>query len=308
MKKSLLAVVAALAMAGCSQNDLVDEIDNGKTTKQEIGFSTYVGKGSRAVDNYVTGDLQTAGMTVYSYITAGDKNYDGTGNFTPYMAGIAYTYADPNWTTTKDYYWPTSGKLQFFAIPTDLGITYNTVASGYPTITAPAGKDIVAAHTPNATYADNNTVALTFKHLLTKVNFKCQIENTDYTATVTDITIKGILGTGNGSYDFGTQQWNLDNVTEKQYTNYTQETALLVYPQTDAITVEVTYSVKLKDTEIEVMASATKIATVTTSGVWASNKNISYTLSLPINANKIVVSASVEDNWTNDTGSSTWNK
>ena len=43
MKKSLLAVVAALAMAGCSQNDLVDEIDNGgQISKAEIGFSSIV--------------------------------------------------------------------------------------------------------------------------------------------------------------------------------------------------------------------------------------------------------------------------
>lgn len=49
MKKNLLTVVAVLAMAGCSQNDLVDEIDNGgQTSKAEIRFKSIVGKGSRA--------------------------------------------------------------------------------------------------------------------------------------------------------------------------------------------------------------------------------------------------------------------
>lgn len=67
MKKILLAVTAALAITGCSQNEEFDV----QNQNAEINFTTTVGKSIRAAEADIT-TLQTNGFKLYAYNT-GEK-------------------------------------------------------------------------------------------------------------------------------------------------------------------------------------------------------------------------------------------
>lgn len=313
MKKSLLAVVAALAMAGCSQNDLVDEIDNGgQISKAEIKVSPYIGKNSRAAD-FTT----LTKYTVFSYITTGNYNStNGLGD--PYM-NVTYTNTNNVWTNnaTKKYYWPTgNNKLQFFAYPDD--ITANVASTGYPSINSADGKDIVVAHAADMTSesqgVNNGTITLNFKHILTRINFSFipEEENIDY--TITGLSIAGIkTGTG-GIYTFDDTKgsWNVAGVTttsEKtaysvlQSAEKTQgkdyyhlgdtNASLMLYPQdASGATITIEYSTKVSNPSMEIFKGS-KTVTLPDNTIWEVGQNINYVLTLPVGGTEATVQAEV---------------
>lgn len=119
MKKSIcLTAVAALALASCSQDDLMDNGisgDNGNA----IVFESYLGKSAQSRATVVTTEsLQKEGFTVDAY-------YTGTEDFSPeatgsvFMKGTKVTYNEGKaaWTYSPLKYWPnnTGDKVSFFA-------------------------------------------------------------------------------------------------------------------------------------------------------------------------------------------------
>lgn len=303
MKKTLLAVVAALAIVSCSQNE-IDGIDNGsKNGKTEIKFSTGVSKTTRAAD-YVTTNLQTTGMTVYSYLTD-----DETAVFnTPYMNGDNYSYSSDTWTGNHTYYWPQDKYVHFIAIPT--GYSYTPSEQS---ISVGAGTDLVVAYLPKQNKDSNSgTVSLKFKHILTRINFQCELESTaaaDNTLSlaVTKIELTGVKGTGSAKYTIPTNVWDITGVTEvtEGYT-YTPgvDASLMLFPQTFTTDPEVTVTYSIKqtiDSENIILESGTKTCSIpTTTVAWESGKNIKYTLSIPLSVSKMTITAEADD-WNAET-------
>lgn len=315
MKKILFAALAALAITSCSQNEEIEA----PSQKTKIDFTTAVGKPSRAAD--ATNDNFQA-FTVNSYITT--DSYTGGSLGAAYMDAVPYTGGQGSWTTadTKDYFWPITNKVHFFAYPTpsstdaNADISYEAPASGWPTLTfkvaekAADQKDLVVACAINETKpTTGGEVTLTFKHILTRINFAAEIDvNYDY--TISSITIKGAQGTS-GTYTFASDPTNGEwknlgaapsggysypikanaTVENKIIDLSTTDGSLMLLPQTlDKVTIEVNYTTKKGENEF---FNGTKNVTLNSTDKWEIGKNIRYTLKLPVGAEKIAIATEV---------------
>ncbi len=130
MKKILLAVTAALAITGCSQNE---EFENA-AQKAEINIGTIVKGTSRAAEMT---NVNFGSFKVSSFIVANDFDFSTTLLGSPYMDGVEYTGKQGSWITSGDnkYYWPVGKNVQFFGYPSALTLVNPTdAAKGYPTL------------------------------------------------------------------------------------------------------------------------------------------------------------------------------
>lgn len=328
MKKILFAAVAALAITSCSQNEEIEA----PSQKTKIDFTTAVGKSSRAAD---VDNTNFQAFTVNSYITT--DAYTGGALGTAYMAAVPYTGGQTKWTTTdtKEYFWPSTNKVHFFAYPTpsstdaNADISYEAPASGWPTLTfkveetAADQKDLVVACAINKTKpaeGEGGKITLTFKHILTRINFAAEIDD-NYTYTINSITIKEAKGTS-GKYTFDSDptkgSWTeLGNAPANGYVysinkNATAENkiidlsttdgSLMLLPQTlNGVTIEVNYITKKDNNEF---FNGTKTVTLTEKDKWEAGKNIRYKLILPVGAEKMAIDTDVS-NWDPTTATDT---
>lgn len=317
MKKILLAAVAALAIVGCSENEEIENIGQ----KAKIDVTTAVKGTTRAA---VTNNDNFAAFTVSGYTVAvADITSSGVGA-TPYMYKD-YTGKKGSWVTEgDDVYWPLGENIEFFAYPTDLKSKFQALGTGYPTLSytisdVNAQKDLVVAHSSVSSVPADGKLVLTFKHILTRINFSYVPEDAAYTYTVSNITINEVEG-GDATYTFAADDkgsWSagsdknvnyvypvLKNPTLKDgvYALDTQDGSLMLLPQSVASkTISVTYKTE-KDGHT--YFDDTKVVTLGTSASWGIGQNIRYTLTLPVGAEKITVDTNVEDiNETPESGS-----
>jgi len=317
MKKILLTAVAALAIVGCSQNEEIENVGQ----KVKIDVTTAVKGTTRAA---VTNNDNFTAFTVSGY-TVAVADIAGSG-----VGSDAYMYKDytgkkGGWTTTgNDIYWPLDENMEFFAYPTDLKAKFQTPGTGYPTLTYEIGAvgaqtDLVVAHKSVASVPASGKLELTFKHILTRINFSYVPEDAAYTYTVSDITINKVEGE-NATYTFAADDkgsWsagsnkNVDYAypvlknpvaVDGVYALDTQDGSLMLLPQSVASkTISVTYKTE-KDGHT--YFNNTKTVTLGTSAKWEIGKNIRYTLTLPVGAEKVTVDTNVEDiNETPESGS-----
>lgn len=193
--KNLMMVLTALAMAGCSQNEVTDINPD---AHRAIGFDVYTGVQTRGAETDLTALQKSgAGFGFLAYKTEGDWSTKGD-NAQPdflYNEHGTWTAGVPtgSWGYTNIRFWPTNttDKISFFAYapyeasPADgsnKGITLSAqTAKGAPTldfalITTNSWKDMVDLVTDNRsniqdqTAASNSgTVSFKFSHVLTKV-------------------------------------------------------------------------------------------------------------------------------------------
>lgn len=321
MKKILFAAVAALAITSCSQNEEIEA----PSQKTKIDFTTAVGKSSRAVD---ATNANFNAFTVNSYITS--SKYDGTAALPdPYMDNVKCTGGKNNWTINGNYYWPASDNVSFFAYSTlsEDTLTY-AKGSTWPTLTFKmAGatenlRDVVAAcainTTLNSSGVTDGKLSLTFKHILTRINFSVKYEDENYTYTISSIKIKGVKSEGTYSYssDVTTGTWVASGTAvDYEYPMNSSATAdenkviklddthgsIIAIPQSlNGVTIEVNYKTEKDSQEF---FNGTKNVTFT-GKTWAVNQNIRYTLTLPVGATKMAVDTEI-DNWTDATEEAT---
>lgn len=311
MKKFLFLAMAAAAMVSCSQNE---EIENA-AQKAEIKLGTVVKAGTRAT--VVTNDNFNE-FKVSAYI-AKDADVTSQGLGTAYIPGALYSGSKAGgWTTTSGSYYWAPGKMQFFAYPSDV-TDFNAGATGYPTCTfnieatAAAQKDIVVAHVVDAEKpASGGDLTLTFKHILTRINFSYKPEQDGYDYTVSEIVIKGVGG-GSATYTFNNENngkgaWGNPGTASVDYKYpinmattaidgyYALEgegAPLMLLPQSVVDkTIEVKYETKKGET---VFFSGTKVVTLPANSTWGIGQNIRYKLMLPVGAEEIKLKTEVEE-------------
>lgn len=318
MKKILLAAVAALAFVGCTQNEEIEKLGD----KAEIKVGTVVRSGTRAA---VTTDDNFKNFTVYAYTAnTEDITTTGKGLGNAYMNGIAYSKSDAGWTTTGGtFYWPLNKVMQFFAYPsptTPVVTTYQAPEVGYPHFSfavAAKAEDqtdlVVANETVNARPSDNKLL-LTFKHILTRINFSYKPEDTNYTYTITGIKINSVSG-GTAKYTFDTTAgvWDVTGATSTDYTYPIEmgstadkdgflaldksDGSLMLLPQSVADkTIEITYKTERGG---YIYFDDTKTVTLPTGSTWGIGQNIRYKLTLPVGAEAISIDTKVSD-WDNE--------
>lgn len=314
MKKILLAVTAALAITGCSQNE---EFGNAAGQKAEIKMGTSVV--TRATP-MVTNNFAEFRAFGYAY---GADLYGASTKGTNILDG-SFTSADQtNWTEKSGtkFYWPSEGQVVFFGYsPSELispnAYTYSE-EGGYPTIqytvdnTITNQVDFLVAQLADQTKDSNaGGVSLAFKHALTQVVFKLKGDDANVEYTVTNITFKDLKTSG--SYSYEKKAWTpadtplIDysiTLTENNIFNGGDDAAktleatdqlMILMPQklTNAI-VEVTFSAKKNG--VEIFKSGVKTAKL--SGTWASGEKYVYTLLLKA-GDELKVSGQLEETWT----------
>lgn len=332
MKKSLLAVMAALAMAGCSQNE-INEIDNGSQKgKAEIQFG-YSPVGRATV--MVTDNFEYFKVSAYTHTE------------TAYAANVATTDLIPGSQFNKKtvdgktvwqesagttFYWPTSGYVTFFGYSPETITGYSKVDNAAPTLNytvkdgiASQEDVLVVQDTKSAVNDRNTTVSLKFDHALTQVYFKLIGEDTELSYEVTSIAIKGLKN--EGTYTYGSNSWDTssatttkdytitlsaDNVftgvadptkaTDGQYKELTANDQLMILmPQTlEGVNIEVTYKANKGSVEVH---SDKKAVSKALTGTWNPGDKMVYTLVL--SGDKIKIAGEVGTDWTTKTPEAT---
>ena len=202
MKKTLFTILAAAAIVGCAKEEIV-------TVNQEaIAFdNAFVDNATKAIDPSIT-TLTLDGFTVYG-TTQGNETDAPVVNIYPGVevtGSVTSVDEDGNatvgsWSYADQYtqYWIAGNTYNFAAVKNG---TVSTDANGMPKSIAydAAGQtDLLYAEAVNilGKTSENEAVAFTFSHLLSKVRFSFQntsaaSTNPNYTYKVTDITISGV--------------------------------------------------------------------------------------------------------------------
>lgn len=191
MKKSLLFCgVAALVFASCTQNEVLDVNEN-----RAIGFDAFVGKPTKAVTDLngtslskfnVFGDFDGGASIVFdnTVVTA-----SGTGDLT-----------GKTWTPEDQAYWTLNKTYEFGAYSNgNNALTKDQVSFNNGTLTISGyevndANDLIAATAQVECKSGDETVDLSFKHLLSKIKFTFSTTAvpTAYKLEVTSITFDGI--------------------------------------------------------------------------------------------------------------------
>lgn len=172
MKRLVMCGVVALALAGCTQSEVLNI-----SSDRAIGFDAYTGKGTRAV-NDITGGGSASEFN--KFIVYGSYA-NSEGQKTVVFNGVEVSYSSSSWTYANEQYWQ-NGDYKFAAYSDG-----NGALSGRPTASythddglqiqnyVVGEKDLIFAtiekpRVDKSTY-DGTPVNLTFSHLLSKVKF-----------------------------------------------------------------------------------------------------------------------------------------
>lgn len=145
MRKILLVALTAAAMVSCSENEGFEN----ESTMNRIKFGTVVKTGTKTL---VATTENFSKFTVSAYKTTDDMG--GTVQLnTGFMDDIEVDKSSGEWKYKGDYYWPVSGKLQFFATSPAQTLDITT-AAGYPKFeyavkAVDSQEDLVAANVIN---------------------------------------------------------------------------------------------------------------------------------------------------------------
>lgn len=192
MKKSLLFCgVAALAFASCTQNEVLNVNEN-----RAIGFDAFVGKPTKAVT-----DLTGTSLTKFNVFGDFDNGASIVFDNTLVTSSGTGDLLGKTWTPADQAYW-TIGETYKFGAYSDgnNGLTKGSqvsFANGTLTIkgySVDVSKDLIAATKEVTCNSGNETVDLSFKHLLSKIKFTFSTTAvpTAYKLEVTSITFSGI--------------------------------------------------------------------------------------------------------------------
>lgn len=199
----LLLALAAIAMAGCAQNEI---IETAPKADRSIRFDVYTGVQTKGTETTTT-SIKTLNFGILGYKTSSAGWTAEGASATPamYNEQVTYDNSASKWGYTNIKYWPTNDdKLSFFAYApyddasTDMGIELSaSTQAGAPEITftqkAAAADlvDLVVAEkkdlTYNTTAGADNKIGFTFNHVLTKIDVQAQ-QKADYGDTKIYIT------------------------------------------------------------------------------------------------------------------------
>lgn len=295
MKRLVMCGVVALALAGCTQSEVLNI-----SSDRAIGFDAYTGKGTRTV-NDITGGGSASEFNKFivygSYSISEDQE-------TVVFDGVEVSYSS-SWTYTNEQYWQT-GDYKFAA--------YSDGNSAFPETDGPTAsythdgglqiqnyvvgeKDLIFAtvekpEVDKSTY-DGTPVNLTFSHLLSKVKFTFTETFAD-NLTVEVSNLKIVNSKTKGTYKYDTDayayKWEIGKDTKEitykttpvvVSTSYRPEECYVLPQSTNELTASFTVTVK-DALGAEVMSKEfTKVSlNVTNVSAWQNGYAYNYTAEL----------------------------
>lgn len=209
MKKNkfwLAAMAVTVSMASCSLEEVMEQPE-----PQAIGFSSFVGKPTRAVTETTTNNLGS--FKVYGGYATNTDVFNGT--------VVTYDNEKSTWGYTVPQYWVPGQSYKFAAMGrgTDIDQLSFDYASGhlklenYKVTDLTASKDLVYAEANRTTdnplvEANYGAVPFSFGHIMSWIKIKFVHAMTNgYKITVSDVTVTGVKtkGTFNGT------DWTMDS-------------------------------------------------------------------------------------------------
>ena len=238
-KKLFFFAIAALGLAACSNDEVVEMNEN-----NAISFRPIVSGTTRAADidaGNGTNGLQTLGFTVFANAGSTETNY---------FPETAFTYSDGAYTSATKYYWPSAVNLDFFAYQysqsTNNTVSHTALTKAFtvtPSSTAANQTDLVVAFTADKNKTSNSAgVAINFRHAESKVTIKLKNSSTTTTITVGGVVLGNVHTTGtytftgstNNAADSPSDVANTDgnnNSTYLKYSDWSEQGALGTYSQ-----------------------------------------------------------------------------
>lgn len=213
--------MAALTIAGCSQNEIVETAQPGN---EAVGFSVYSGVHTRAaVTDYAAIQGEEVGFGVVALTNGGVLHMKDT--------NVKYSSTGtPGWKYSPAVYWPTDGSsLSFYAFApyNGAGISKGASSADFESTTAPSVTltlqtpkkmvDLVAAKALSKT-SDDGAVSLKFAHVLSRLALKAHtsVDDASTTVKVTGLKILGATSNNTSSllyseakYDIMADSWTL---------------------------------------------------------------------------------------------------
>lgn len=281
MKKNkfwLAAMAVTVSMASCSLEEVMEQPE-----PQAIGFSSFVGKPTRAVTEIIKPDGTESGVqkrltNFYVFGRYGDKNGANYSNVVYENAEVvvsnsSFTNVGPTdvqyWALNKDYkfaaYSDGNSKIESdISFGTDGNITITDYEAG--------GKDLILAtpakvQTHATISAQPDAVPLTFNHLLSQVSF--QFVGEDFPAGY-QIKIEGLTFSVNNTatYTSSTEDWVVSvsaSSVDREYTvnsgnsfafaTETKSDANFVIPQSYSSDITATFTATIYDNHGSTVAS-----------------------------------------------------
>lgn len=276
MRKSILLLAAAAALASCTQSEVLEVAEN-----RAISFDPFVGKATRAVTEIVDPSAEDGTKLTKFYVFG---RYGESSGAT--YDKVVYTNAEVDVTSShinvgpadNIQYW-VPGKKYMFAAYSDGNNQIQTTESGATVSFGNDGhikienyqagtNDLILATADKTTetsiQSDPGAVQLTFKHLLSQVKFKfdCTAFPTGYQLTISDLKIENVPNKATYSYVTSDYRWtgittgnvgtlSFSNIAEFDKAQAQTSDANFVIPQTYTENVNsnltATFKVTVKD-------------------------------------------------------------
>lgn len=197
-----IAAMAALTLVSCSSDDL-DSLSDNSSKNEAISFDGYLGRSAVAV-NGTRGSvetketLRTKGFGVFGKYDAGD------GKTSDFFINQKVTCSNSKWTYTPLRYWPTTGKIDFYAYaPHKEGQTLKENTKTFDFTVAPEAANQIDLLWANATGqiktnfegTTKEKVRFLFKHALSRLGYTVKLSGNyspdNATFTLRKITLAG---------------------------------------------------------------------------------------------------------------------
>lgn len=203
MKKVLVGAMALLALAACSNEEVLDQ----NQVRNEIGFTAVTGKAlSRANDGYCN-NSKPASFDVWARV--GTNNYfaketynKGTGDV--YSGSIVRFWPDDAHTVQfyAAYNYGGASSVTPVWTATAADPTSPLVINGYKVETTPgAQKDFIyAMHSAKKSDATDGKIGLNFRHALSQIEFAAKNNNPNIYVEISGVKLMNVFNTGNFAF------------------------------------------------------------------------------------------------------------
>ena len=228
MKKNYwILAAAAVALAACSNDDTI-AVNQGIEEANTINFSNTIVEGQTRAAGITSGNL----LSFYVTANRGDEIYFGG---TPVQFAKDNSTDPVSYRSETKYYWPSEGKLDFYAFAPATGSTITRTDSTHFSVTpaaAPASQEdfVYGVVRQQDKTSGGNGVQLNFRHAMSDVIIQLKNTASDLDVTVGNVSIGFILPTGafapafktaaGSEVGFCTNGTGISNVTAASETGY----------------------------------------------------------------------------------------
>lgn len=197
-KKICMCAAAALALASCSNDELVEVAKN-----DAINFRTVVGLNTKATE-VKTADLDGKGVYVTTFDAAGNLLFGET----------HYTKQGTEWTAGQ--YWGNNASLDFYLTLPQLNdwVANASLTKDSKKLTGVTVKDEIkdqvdlVAKKATGTKATNTTTTVELEHVLSQIEIKAKNTNDNYVYKVKGVRITNVVN--KGDINLVDNTWNID--------------------------------------------------------------------------------------------------